>query len=70
MDKSPNGTLRPRYLIYDVMQFEVSLRLFVKWVWLVIFFSFYRRIKTLPSVITRPGFFVLTESSLNPEKKL
>lgn len=24
MDKSPDGTVRPRYLIYDVMQIEVS----------------------------------------------
>ena len=24
MDKSPGGSIRPRYLIYDVMQFEVN----------------------------------------------
>ena len=24
MDKSPDGSIRPRYLIYDVMQIEVS----------------------------------------------
>ena len=25
LDRSPDGGIRPRYLIYDVMQFEVSL---------------------------------------------